>query len=77
MTCDRCRDIHTAQKEGKSDKPCKCNCHDSNTLHYNGTWTTSSTGDVCNFNLSDAGGANLTTTGTFKCGCPYCQGNHD
>ncbi len=25
--CDKCNDIHTAQKEGKQDKPCSCVCH--------------------------------------------------
>ena len=25
--CDKCNDIHTAQKEGKQDKPCSCMCH--------------------------------------------------
>jgi len=27
MTCDRCQDIHRAQREGKSNQPCHCNCH--------------------------------------------------
>ena len=27
MTCDRCRDIHRAQREGKSNQSCGCSCH--------------------------------------------------
>ena len=45
MTCDRCEDIHEAQKTGVTDKPCKCSCHDNNTntsnctCQWNTTWT--------------------------------------
>ena len=27
MTCDRCVDIHRAQREGKSNQSCHCDCH--------------------------------------------------
>ena len=27
MSCNRCYDIHQAQKEGKTQESCKCNCH--------------------------------------------------
>ena len=27
MTCDRCQDIHQAQREGKTNQSCHCNCH--------------------------------------------------
>ena len=27
MTCDKCTDIHSAQREGKTTKECECNCH--------------------------------------------------
>ena len=27
MSCDRCSDIHDAQKKGVTTKPCKCECH--------------------------------------------------
>ncbi len=27
MTCEKCDDIHTAQKEGKTQESCKCDCH--------------------------------------------------
>jgi len=27
MTCDRCEDIHKAQKEGKTNQKCECDCH--------------------------------------------------
>lgn len=33
MTCDKCTDIHEAQKSGKTQDACKCNCHkESNPL---------------------------------------------
>ena len=28
IRCGKCADIHNAQLEGKTDKPCPCNCHD-------------------------------------------------
>ncbi len=27
MTCDKCTDIHTAQREGKTQEECSCGCH--------------------------------------------------
>ena len=27
LTCDKCTDIHKAQKEGKTQEECKCKCH--------------------------------------------------
>ncbi len=27
MTCDRCKDIHEAQREGKTQNKCWCDCH--------------------------------------------------
>lgn len=45
MSCDRCTDIHTAQKEGKCQKSCECNCHDKSNdsvLRFDGGgWCTS------------------------------------
>ena len=39
MNCDRCEDIHQAQKSGKNKNVCSCNCHGGNiteniTGHY-------------------------------------------
>lgn len=31
MTCDRCEDIHKAQRDGKTSDECKCSCHTSTT----------------------------------------------
>jgi hypothetical protein len=41
MSCDRCEDIHQAQKAGLNDNECKCSCHDDNecTCQSNTTWT--------------------------------------
>lgn len=38
LTCKRCEDIHLAQKDGKTQESCKCNCHNSFT--NTGTLTT-------------------------------------
>ena len=27
MTCDRCEDIHKAQRNGKTNQKCECDCH--------------------------------------------------
>ena len=27
MSCDRCSDVHEAQKAGLTNKKCECNCH--------------------------------------------------
>lgn len=45
MSCDKCTDIHKAQKEGKTQNGCKCNCHDSwtGTNYFD---TTSTTGTI-------------------------------
>jgi len=63
MTCDRCIDIHKAQKEGKTQRECGCSCHDS--IGWTSTGTTTGTinlttdnsaGNTLNFS-SDTGGA--------------------
>ncbi len=32
MTCDRCEDIHKAQRDGKTSNECKCSCHTLTTI---------------------------------------------
>jgi len=27
LSCDKCDDIHVAQRAGKTDRECKCSCH--------------------------------------------------
>lgn len=36
MTCDRCMDVHNAQKSGLTQQSCKCDCHYNN-QNYTGT----------------------------------------
>ncbi len=36
MSCERCKDIHKAQVEGRTQKECGCNCHNA---FYAGTST--------------------------------------
>lgn len=69
MSCDKCYNIHEAQKCGKTQNECLCSCHN----YYTGTWT--GTGDytgsntspfIYHTNISDTSGAtvNFTTTTT-------------
>ena len=37
MTCNRCSDIHEAQKLGKTQNACCCGCHDTYTVSTTGT----------------------------------------
>lgn len=37
MPCDKCIDIHDAQKTGKTNDPCDCSCH-STGFEYNWTY---------------------------------------
>lgn len=39
MTCNKCDDIHQAQKEGKTQNSCECDCHHNNTRGYYYPWT--------------------------------------
>ena len=62
MTCERCTDIHKAQKEGKTQRECGCNCH------YNSTFTTGTTftltGNTCDTGeTSSIGLISTDTTG--------------
>ncbi len=38
MSCDKCEDIHIAQRAGKQNDECKCSCH-SGTIDYHDSWT--------------------------------------
>ncbi len=62
MTCKRCEDIHSAQKDGKTQNECKCDCHnDNSTLWFNdqsGTLTVPcTTATTATLDFSNAGGA--------------------
>jgi len=54
MVCDRCEDIHKAQKDGKTNQKCECDCH----ITYS-----TGTEPICTCQTSITG----TTTGQF---CP-------
>jgi len=51
MACDRCEDIHKAQRNGKTNQKCECDCH----IIYN--TGTGNFGQVCTC------GQGQTTTG--------------
>ncbi|KKN46034.1 hypothetical protein LCGC14_0677280 [marine sediment metagenome] len=38
MTCDKCTNIHDAQKEGKTQDECKCTCHGSTVTPLTNPW---------------------------------------
>ena len=77
MSCDRCKDIHKAQAEGKTQKECGCNCHN---IFYAGITSTTAgntlsvTGNDVLFTANmDTGTCDATTTFTFtdrgECNC--------
>lgn len=38
MSCQRCLEVHNAQREGKTQESCKCSCHnDHHNYWYTGT----------------------------------------
>lgn len=68
MICDRCTDIHKAQREGKTQKECECSCH----IGYStGTSTFTLTGG----NTSDIG-TSATTANINLTACD-CTGDVD
>ncbi len=58
MSCERCKDIHKAQVEGRTQRECGCSCH--NRL-YTGTNTASTTGTI----TLDAGSCDATENNIF------------
>ncbi|KKN46036.1 hypothetical protein LCGC14_0677300 [marine sediment metagenome] len=76
MSCSRCEDIHKAQCEGKTQKECKCSCHNSHTgtttlggtSTIPATWTTgtdtTNTGTL-SFNDTSATTVTLSSDGDF------------
>lgn len=38
LTCDKCTNIHDAQREGKTQDECKCTCHGSTTAPLTNPW---------------------------------------
>jgi len=58
FSCNRCQDIHNAQRNGCSGKPCECDCHTFNTTgtapSFTQTWT----------DFSSAGAADVTCNTT-------------
>lgn len=80
MTCNRCYDIHEAQKNGKTNNECKCCCHNntvSPTIWYN---TTSTTGNP-NFTYAVNGTNTYTSTcdlqDKYPCNRVGCMNNAD
>jgi hypothetical protein len=51
MSCDRCVDIHNAQKLGNTVEQCKCSCHSNSTNGFHPYWVndTSTTADAFTF----------------------------
>lgn len=68
MSCDRCIDIHTAQREGKTSKQCECDCH-----YSSGAGTTVDLGCTCGqtftgVNPCPVHGTGFTLTSGNTCG---------
>lgn len=76
MTCKRCEDIHEAQKNGKTQNKCECDCHNNTgsfTFNdYNGTLTipcttVDSTGVTdLTWNLTDSGATTAFASQTIR-----------
>lgn len=58
MTCDRCKDIHKAQSEGKTQRECGCSCH----YNYTTGTTFTLTGNTMPSDTGDCGTITYTST---------------
>ena len=56
MTCERCTDIHKAQKDGKTQRECGCSCHNK------GFATTTGTGTIGFQYTTDTAGNDINLT---------------
>ena len=82
MTCKRCEDIHTAQRDGKTQSECKCTCHNETVSpnlvfneHYGGailcdTTSNTSTNDTINFSYTALNSCGHSCTDI--CSCSNC-----
>lgn len=63
-SCKRCEDIHTAQKEGKTQKECKCDCHNSH--EFQTVTNAFDTGDTLTvqWSTTDTGGVTSNWVGS-------------
>lgn len=52
MTCDRCTDIHKAQREGKTQRECGCSCHSNYSTGTSFTLTGTDLGDTTGGSLT-------------------------
>jgi hypothetical protein len=87
LTCNRCEDIHLAQKEGKCNNPCKCDCHetilynDINTTWYSGTAPSFTTTVGSNLTCDTGASYDFNSGVTHEslgfcysnCPCDYCK----
>lgn len=80
MSCNRCYDIHEAQKLGKTQESCKCHCHDNNTWSTipTITWTNHTTAGSPTFTCNIAGnyGDYSAYTPTCDCDTQPCEKVH-
>ena len=49
MACDACKDIHEAQKKGKTNNKCTCDCHISYSTNTAGICTCNQTNTISGF----------------------------
>lgn len=76
MSCSRCSDIHQAQKEGKTQNKCLCDCHNINSWTSTTstpfiTWTNHSGTNVCTCFSSTTAQCQVhpLTSGNTICSC--------
>lgn len=72
MSCNRCTDIHQAQKEGKTQLSCQCGCHTQN-IGFGASTTALSIYDLTSAGTQLTNSTSTTgtwdfTTNQFACG---------
>jgi len=79
MSCDRCKDIHTAQTNGLTQNTCNCTCHGNTTWvqPYAPTWYSGTSGNIdvtadCSATTLTSGFTPQFTQCTCSCGCSHC-----
>ncbi len=45
MSCDKCEDIHIAQRAGKQNDECHCSCHSGTSFRFSYEWPIPLRGD--------------------------------
>ena len=72
MSCERCLDIHKAQRDGKTGRGCGCHCHDKG-FTTTGTTATTGTGFQYTTNIGSNDIDSITYTSADSSGTCDCN----